>query len=327
MLETIFGLLKEFSLFISLIIGLPLGYKIIKWLRSNFIFFGTPTGLISAFVAGILLPVAFINMTLEGGINIVEKNVIQMTKPKYVKYLELARESDDDMEKMEYIKKSLKKEYNTDALEYSKEVLISIAIDGEDYEKYFDIVKPEMKEEHINVIYMRIYEKLAYKEYYNKNYDVSLEYLEKAKKLGGKKNENDEDDIYVLLEEKQNEMDLSVYDKYKEKLDSIQEESDSLTHDGSTLEIASEIHKKWDDMLNEIYGLLKDKLPSEDFETLKVEQTQWLSDRDMVAEDSALEIYEDLDIDDEATLNLEYTETLATLTKERCYELIIRYMQ
>lgn len=316
MLETIFGLLKEFSLFISLIIGLPLGYKIIKWLRSNFIFFGTPTGLISAFVAGILLPVAFINMTLEGGINIVEKNVIQMTKPKYIKYLELARESDDDMEKMEYIKKSLKKEYNTDALEYSKEVLISIAIDGEDYEKYFDIVKPEMKEEHINVIYMRIYEKLAYKEYYNKNYDVGLEYLEKAKKLGGKKNENDEDDIYVLLEEKQNEMDLnSLYDEYKDKLDSIQDEVDGLTHDGSTLEIASQVYKKWDDMLNEIYGLLKDKLPSEDFEILKEEQIQWVSDRD--SEEDGIEYVDDED----------YTETLATLTKERCYELIGRYMQ
>ena len=39
------------ALTISLIIGAIAGFKIFKWLRSHFVFIGTPLGFITAFVA------------------------------------------------------------------------------------------------------------------------------------------------------------------------------------------------------------------------------------------------------------------------------------
>lgn len=84
---TVFSLLREFSVITSLIIGVPLGYKLSKWLKNNFVFWGTPVGLISAFVACIMVPVGVINFTIDKGIDFIQYNLVELSKPKHIKYV------------------------------------------------------------------------------------------------------------------------------------------------------------------------------------------------------------------------------------------------
>ena len=73
---------------ISLIIGAIAGFKIFKWLRSHFVFIGTPLGFITAFVACSMFPAMLVYGVLGGTINEVDKTVSNITKPKYEKYID-----------------------------------------------------------------------------------------------------------------------------------------------------------------------------------------------------------------------------------------------
>ncbi|MGG2468706.1 lysozyme inhibitor LprI family protein [Paraclostridium bifermentans] len=100
--------------------------------------------------------------------------------------------------------------------------------------------------------------------------------------------------------------------KYIQKLDSIENEVNGIVYDGSMAEMreqSSEVLKKWDDELNEIYGVLKSQLSSNEMASLKEEQLQWISRRDDIAEKEAHE-YEV-----GAMEGLQYTQTLARITK------------
>ncbi len=83
---------------------------------------------------------------------------------------------------------------------------------------------------------------------------------------------------------------------------------------------ASQEFSKWDDALNEIYSVLKTQLLSDEMNLLKKEQLEWISMKDSKAKESSSEF-------EGGTMEgLEYTLTLASVTKDGCYELVELYM-
>ncbi|RDW17316.1 lysozyme inhibitor LprI family protein [Oceanobacillus chungangensis] len=77
----------------------------------------------------------------------------------------------------------------------------------------------------------------------------------------------------------------------------------------------------WDDLLNEVYGVLENQLSAEDMDHLRDEQRNWIEYRD----NSALEA--SLKYKGGTQEHLEYVSVLANLTEERCYELVEGYMK
>ena len=86
-------------------------------------------------------------------------------------------------------------------------------------------------------------------------------------------------------------------------------------------EAKSEILSKWDNALNEIYGVLKKQLSADEMSSLKEEQRNWIKKRDQKAKEES-SVFTGGTI--EATI---YVATQAQLTKERCYELVQKYMK
>ena len=77
----------------------------------------------------------------------------------------------------------------------------------------------------------------------------------------------------------------------------------------------------WDAALNEIYGVLNEVLPQSEMNQLRGEQRQWIVDRDKAAQES---------YDQEGGGSLSrvvYIITIEEWTKERCYELVNKYMK
>ncbi|MFS0559699.1 lysozyme inhibitor LprI family protein [Terribacillus sp. 179-K 1B1 HS] len=82
-----------------------------------------------------------------------------------------------------------------------------------------------------------------------------------------------------------------------------------------------ERYKKWDAKLNEIYGVLNEQLSTDEMNELKEKQRTWIVERDNEAKEASLK-YEGGSME-----TLELVATKATLTRERCYELIASYMK
>ena len=82
-----------------------------------------------------------------------------------------------------------------------------------------------------------------------------------------------------------------------------------------------ERYQNWDKMLNEIYGVLQAQLPSDEMDQLREEQRNWVKHRDEAAKEASLKYEGD------TTESLEYVATQASLTRERCYELVAKYME
>ncbi|RYG74175.1 DUF1311 domain-containing protein [Lentibacillus lipolyticus] len=112
-------------------------------------------------------------------------------------------------------------------------------------------------------------------------------------------------------------------EKYLEKLNEM-EESDRYAEAGSTMpeleKQEAERYKNWDEALNEIYGELEEQLSTEQMDTLREEQRNWVEHRDEAAKEASLE-YEG-----GSTESLEYVATQASLTRDRCYALVAKYM-
>lgn len=114
---------------------------------------------------------------------------------------------------------------------------------------------------------------------------------------------------------------------YIKKLDNIErriEKDLSELYGGTTFEMreaASKEYKLWDDVLNEIYGVLKTQLSSIDMSKLKKEEIKWISYKEKEAEGAAAEYAGG------TMAPLAYTYSLAQTTKDRCYELVEKYMK
>ena len=78
---------------------------------------------------------------------------------------------------------------------------------------------------------------------------------------------------------------------------------------------------RWDNMLNEIYSLLKTQLTESEMKELKSKQISWIEYRDRTANNESNES------GGGSLSGVVYNSSLARLTKERCYELVNTYMK
>ncbi len=86
-------------------------------------------------------------------------------------------------------------------------------------------------------------------------------------------------------------------------------------------ETQAQIFKKWDNILNVIYGVLEQQLSASEMNNLREEQREWIKQRDQAAEEEA-SIYKG------GTLEpFQYLSTKSRITKERTYELVEGYMK
>jgi len=117
---------------------------------------------------------------------------------------------------------------------------------------------------------------------------------------------------------------ISQKDEYLQKLNEMEEEDRNAEAKTTMVEMEkqeAERFKKWDDELNKIYGILKEQLSPEKMDNLREEQRNWIKHRDEGAKESSLKYKGG------STESLEYVATQASLTRERCYELVAHYMK
>ncbi|WP_078431843.1 lysozyme inhibitor LprI family protein [Metabacillus halosaccharovorans] len=113
---------------------------------------------------------------------------------------------------------------------------------------------------------------------------------------------------------------------YVEKLKSIEKEVTEIRNndDDTTIGMTKSeevILDKWDQVLNEIYQVLEKQLSSNEMEKLRQEQRKWVTYRDETAKKDASQF-------EGGTMeSLEYVASLANTTKERCYELVEKFMK
>ena len=138
---------------------------------------------------------------------------------------------------------------------------------------------------------------------------------------------NNNEEVTSTNELVQQQTIVSKRNEYIQKLDNIEAslaDLDYLYENGITSEMKeaeSITYKRWDDALNEVYGVLKTQLSTNEMEALTQEQRQWITDRDNTATAESLEFAG-------GTMeSLQYLSTQARMTKERCYELVNVYME
>ncbi|QHA91006.1 lysozyme inhibitor LprI family protein [Bacillus sp. N1-1] len=115
----------------------------------------------------------------------------------------------------------------------------------------------------------------------------------------------------------------SQKEKYFKKLNSMYESDRHVEAKETMVEMEeqeAERYQNWDKMLNEIYGVLQEQLSSDEMEQLREEQRNWVEHRDEAAKKASLKYKGG------STESLEYVATQASLTRERCYELVAKYM-
>lgn len=119
----------------------------------------------------------------------------------------------------------------------------------------------------------------------------------------------------------------STKEKYLKQLNDIENSLGDLNdqyNSGTQSEMheaKSEILKKWDNALNEIYGVLKKQLSADEMSSLQEEQRNWIKQRDQKAKEES-SVFKGGTM--ESTI---YVATQAQLTKERSYELVEKYMK
>lgn len=114
---------------------------------------------------------------------------------------------------------------------------------------------------------------------------------------------------------------LSLKEQYKIKLQNLETEINNFDYstDNSKIESYTNGIAKWDKMLNEIYSVLKNKLSKSEMDTLRINQRQWIKDRDAQA------VADTYGLDGDAYA-IEKNKSLMNTTKARCYEFIDSYM-
>lgn len=124
---------------------------------------------------------------------------------------------------------------------------------------------------------------------------------------------------------KENEEKKSYKEEYLKKLDSLDEYLKTSVNEGVTTiemkEAENTRYKSWDDMLNEIYNLLKTQLTEDEMKKLQEEEIEWIKYRDETAE------IESKEVEGGSMYPMVYTFSLTKTTKNRCYELVNNYMR
>ena len=111
---------------------------------------------------------------------------------------------------------------------------------------------------------------------------------------------------------------------YLDKLNAMEEADKKEEAKTTTVDMIQQEEarlKRWDEALNEIYEVLKTQLTTDEMEKLRIEQLDWLEARDVTAKEASLKFQGG------SMEPLEYVATQATLTKDRCYEVVAEYME
>lgn len=87
------------------------------------------------------------------------------------------------------------------------------------------------------------------------------------------------------------------------------------------MECTNNMYNMWDDLLNDIWGVLKEQLSSNEMKELTFLEKQWIKDKESDAEE-AMNQYEG-----GTEGQIEYYSSLLNSTKERCYYLVENYMK
>lgn len=130
-----------------------------------------------------------------------------------------------------------------------------------------------------------------------------------------------------LQDSSANHTETSQKEEYLKKLNEAKKETDEMRNnppDHSTYALKAvegDIYEVWDGLLNEIYDVLKQQLPSEEMEQLREAQRKWIDYRDQTALEASLK-YKGGTME-----HLEYVVVLNNLTEKRCSELVEHYMK
>ena len=95
-------------------------------------------------------------------------------------------------------------------------------------------------------------------------------------------------------------------------------------YEGSTVEIhnfTGERYEIWDKALNEIYGVIKGQLSKSEADKLTQDELEWIKYKEETAEEEGLQF------DGGSFQPVQINITATRITKERCYELVNRYMK
>lgn len=94
---------------------------------------------------------------------------------------------------------------------------------------------------------------------------------------------------------------------------------DNLVSTSEIREMASREYSDWDNLLNQIWGTLKEQLPTSVMRNLTTEQKSWIKQKEARAKELSSQ---------PGTISLiESASYLAETTKERCYYLVNNYME
>lgn len=225
-----------------------------------------------------------------------------------------------------------------------------MAIANQEYEKalnFFTLAKEEKAGEEVNSLYNQtnnLVEAIDSKE--KENYTVAIQLCETISKMESKTNiikevaEKLKKECNELMKneseknnEEQNSSNLtttktSKKQYYIQRLSQVESEVEDLENSpdltgGSTMElrrVAGECFGKWDDLLNEIYGVLKTQLSESEMMNLKNKQRDWIKYRDSQADEIAAEYKGG------TMYGFQHNYAKAELTRKRCYELVNQYM-
>lgn len=131
----------------------------------------------------------------------------------------------------------------------------------------------------------------------------------------------------VYSEKTNNTIEYIYKCEYLKKLDDLEEsirDSYKLYDEESTLrmtEIEEEKFEIWNNELNNIYKVLKSQLNESEFKEVKNKEINWFEYREDRAQKDA-KLFEGMDF-----AQVQYNTSLTKLTKERCYELVNKYLK
>lgn len=137
--------------------------------------------------------------------------------------------------------------------------------------------------------------------------------------------ENNVSKHVISKEEKQNKKETPSAVGKTKALNELAALEEQETHGNvaSDTEILNEIegnYQLWDDKLNEIYNTLKNNMSADAFQSLKTEQIAWIKEKESQVKTIGT------DPMNGSMRRIEAREAKYNMTKERCYELVNRYM-
>ena len=113
----------------------------------------------------------------------------------------------------------------------------------------------------------------------------------------------------------------SYKEEYIHKLNLLEEEIENgATEEMNINSIEATRFDRWDDMLNEIYALLKTQLTSSEMKDLDRKQLNWIEYKEAVENRAANGL-------GGSSSQVDLNGEMANITKERCYELVNTYMK